>query len=201
MDDAVAAQWANTLRRVADRGAHELRNPLNGLALSLEVVRSRAARSEQASGISPFAEAAHAELERAIPRVEALLALARGASGAVDLAASVRHVAALLGPAMESGGAGGKLTVEWTDALPDVGAASPALRLAVMATLEAAVAAAAAGGEVKCVLGSDAEGTHVAIRPAPELPDELIRACEGEGVSLQRVGGEVRIHGPRSRAA
>lgn len=80
--------WLGALGRLAGRAAHELKNPLNGLALNLEVVRSRSARSGiEGSALLPYANAAASELERVLPLVDALLALARPLPNPVDLRA------------------------------------------------------------------------------------------------------------------
>jgi signal transduction histidine kinase len=74
------------LQRLASRVAHELRNPLNGAMLNVEVVRQRLQRSGvEPATLVPFGEAAASELARATALVDALLALARPASSPVDL--------------------------------------------------------------------------------------------------------------------
>ena len=89
---------------MADRAAHEIRNPLNGLAVNLEVVRSRAARAGGGGGgagggdlasVGRFAESAAGELERAAELVQALLELARPMTGPVDLWSAWRPMVAL----------------------------------------------------------------------------------------------------------
>jgi signal transduction histidine kinase len=90
---------------LAGRAAHELKNPLNGLALNLEVVRSRSARAgTEASALAPYTAAAVAELERTIPLVEALLALARPLPNPVDLRIALQPFLALYGAIAGAGG-------------------------------------------------------------------------------------------------
>ena len=97
--------WLGALGRLAGRAAHELKNPLNGLALNLEVVRSRSARAgAEAGSLAPYAAAAVGELERTIPLVEALLSLARPLSNPVDLRATIQPFLVLYGAIARAGG-------------------------------------------------------------------------------------------------
>jgi hypothetical protein len=64
--------------------------------LNLEVVRSRSTRQgTEAAALASFAEAAAAELERTIPLVDALLALARPLAVPVDLSVALRPLVVL----------------------------------------------------------------------------------------------------------
>ena len=99
------ALWLGALGRLAGRAAHELKNPLNGLALNLEVVRSRSVRAgTDAAALSPYASAAAQELERAIPLVEALLALARPLPNPIDLRLAMQPLLVLYGAIAKAGG-------------------------------------------------------------------------------------------------
>ena len=57
-EEHLSALWLVTLQRLTDRTAHDIRNALNGVAVNLEVVRSRAARGADGSAIASFATAA-----------------------------------------------------------------------------------------------------------------------------------------------
>jgi nitrogen fixation/metabolism regulation signal transduction histidine kinase len=106
------ALWLSCFGRLAGRSAHELKNPLNGLALNLEVVRSRSARAgTEGSAIAPFAAAAASELERTIPLVEALLALARPLPIPVDLRTALQPLSVLYGAIAVA--AGGSLAIDF----------------------------------------------------------------------------------------
>jgi len=103
--DAASSLWLGALGRLAGRSAHELKNPLNGLALNLEVVRSRSARAgTDGSALAAYAEAAVGELARTIPRVEALLALARPLPNPVDLRLAIQPLLVLYGAIAVAGG-------------------------------------------------------------------------------------------------
>jgi signal transduction histidine kinase len=102
---AAPSLWLGALGRLAGRAAHELKNPLNGLALNLEVVKSRSARAgAEAASLVPYAAAAAGELERTIPLVDALLALARPLSTPVDLRATIQPFLVLYGAIARAGG-------------------------------------------------------------------------------------------------
>jgi hypothetical protein len=70
--DGAALLWLRAFQRLAERAAHEIKNPLNGAVLNAEVVRGRAARpGVEASALAPYADAASAELARVAALVEA----------------------------------------------------------------------------------------------------------------------------------
>ena len=48
---ATAALWLAALQRTAVRGSHAMKNALNGVAVNLEVVRSRVQRAEATTEI------------------------------------------------------------------------------------------------------------------------------------------------------
>ncbi|HEY8167028.1 MAG TPA: hypothetical protein VIF83_15875 [Gemmatimonadaceae bacterium] len=71
--------------RVVRKAGHETRNRLNGLAVNLEVVRSRLAKARSAqSNISDFAEQAVSESEAVVSMTEGIIALLELSVGAVD---------------------------------------------------------------------------------------------------------------------
>jgi nitrogen fixation/metabolism regulation signal transduction histidine kinase len=124
---------------VADRAAHEIKNPLNGLALNLEVVRSRSVRpGADGSALAPFATAASSELERVLPLVEALLSLARPLSVPVDLQTAIRPLAALYGAI--AGAGGGSLQISNESEQMFVAIDGTTVRTLLAEVLDAAVA-------------------------------------------------------------
>ena len=97
--------WLGALGRLAGRAAHELKNPLNGLALNLEVVRSRSLRvGTDGPALAPYAAAAASELERTVPLVDALLALARPLPNPVDLRVAIQPLLVLYRAIAVAGG-------------------------------------------------------------------------------------------------
>ncbi|MFN2400600.1 MAG: histidine kinase dimerization/phospho-acceptor domain-containing protein [Gemmatimonadaceae bacterium] len=90
--------WAALLERLAERAAHEIRNPLNGAAVSIEVIRSRLQKNgAEVAGLGSFARSAASELERASRLVEAILAVARPVTHPVDLIGLLRPLTVLYG--------------------------------------------------------------------------------------------------------
>jgi signal transduction histidine kinase len=132
--------WLGALGRLAGRSTHELKNPLNGLALNLEVVRSRSVRAgTDGSALAAYAAAAVSELERTIPRVEALLALARPLSNPVDLRAAIQPLLVLYGAIAVAGG--GSLDVVYEAEQMFVNADGDTVRALVAEALDVTIGA------------------------------------------------------------
>lgn len=137
--EAVARLWLDTLGTLAGRAAHDLRGALNGVAVNLEVVRSRLARGAEAGAVGAFAETAAAQMEILAPRVEALLAFNRPARAPLDVREVVDRLMQLLGPPLAT--AGGELAWGESDGDPAPTGADPeAARLVLAAVLLAATA-------------------------------------------------------------
>jgi signal transduction histidine kinase len=194
------------LQSLANRAAHEIRNPLNGLALNLEVVRSRAARGTgDLASIGRFADSASSESERAAELVQALLELARPLTGPVDLWSALRPMvvlhaaiaAAEAGGVPHEGGDSRAVTLEPRGGASLTVAADPIVsRLALGAALDAA-AKVRSPALVRCSVEARAGGAEssdgqvVAMlrcaAPAPTLDDAVRDAIEGGGVVLEAV--------------
>lgn len=137
---AAPSLWLGALGRLAGRAAHELKNPLNGLALNLEVVRSRTARAgTDGAALAPYAAAAASELERAIPLVEALLVLARPLSVPVDLRSAIQPLLLLYRAIALAGG--GTLDVVYEAEQMFVNADGDTVRALVAEALDVTVGA------------------------------------------------------------
>src|SRR5690242_21852343 len=103
--------WLDVLQQVSARTAHELKGALNGVAVNLEVVRSRSARPDAAAAsVAPFASSAADQLDAVVDMSEALLALARVAREPLDVNETIHGLAALLSPSARA--EGGSLRVE-----------------------------------------------------------------------------------------
>lgn len=147
------ARWQGVLQEVVDRAAHEVRDALNGVAVNLEVVRSRsAAGMASAAAVAPFAEAAADQLETLGGRIESFLFLSRPPRPPTDIALTVRHLGQLLVPATRADG--GTLSIEGakTPALTSTDAV--AVRLALASGLLLVTEPGKAG---RCVLEADAD--------------------------------------------
>lgn len=146
-DGEVERQWLAALQRLTGGVAHELRNALNGVAVNLEVVRSRAGREGlAASALGSFAGSASDQLEQVIAMTEALMALARPGQEPAAIGRTTDQVAALVRPVLAANGGTLELVVEG-DGSTRVPVA--AARLFVAATLLEAVSAMREGEEAK----------------------------------------------------
>jgi hypothetical protein len=150
--DAVPRLWLEALQRVAGRAGHELRNVLNGAAVNLEVVRSRAARpGADAASVARYAETAAGELERVMAMAEGLLALARPSRDPVDVGAVIAQLVSVLGPGAAADG--GALTLERDGEAPTA-APGDAVRLVAASVL---LGALGRGGTVRCRVTSGSD--------------------------------------------
>lgn len=196
---ALESLWLETLRRLFDRAAHEVKGALNGVALNVEVVRSRAERPDTpASAVASYANATSAQLDAVIAMTEALLALGRRAKTPVELASVVRQTAALLGPAIRSDGGSFEL-----GSLADLGAttaAPDAARLAIGASL---LAVSARAGSVRCAsTGGVGDGANPALRiecdgDSVTVAPEIVAAVGEAGVRISSDAGGILISFPR----
>jgi signal transduction histidine kinase len=163
--------WLAVVQRLMGRAAHDVKDSLNGVAVNLEVIRSRAAREgTPAASIAPFAEAAGQQLERLTSLLEALLAVARSERDPVNVGVALRRVATLC--AASSSADDAKVVVE---ELPADDAVSrlpgTVVRLALAAPLLEAVHGGANGtSPVRCALRL--------------LPQEVIVSFTAEGRTL-----------------
>jgi hypothetical protein len=184
--------WLGVFQRLCDATAHQFKGALNGVAVNLEVVRSRAGRGEAGvSALQPFAEAAAAELESVIQSAEAMLALARPSRGPADVARITRDVAVLAsrgaGAALAEMG-GRRLTVDkGVERLGTTSAPASAARLAIAAVLLAAVEASQ---DVVCSAVDDGRGPAIRVSCGERdgsriaLSDEVVSAAYSAGVHL-----------------
>ena len=63
------------VREITRRAGHEIRNALSGVAVNVEVVKSRAARGDGADALTPFADRAALQVGVASALTDGLLAL------------------------------------------------------------------------------------------------------------------------------
>ncbi|MDP9206506.1 MAG: hypothetical protein M3P12_13805 [Gemmatimonadota bacterium] len=82
------------VREIIRRAGHEIRNALNGVAVNVEVVRSRAGREGAAKELASFADRASAQVSEASALTDGLLALVSStlaAQAAGTLKSTGRH--------------------------------------------------------------------------------------------------------------
>ncbi|HKC82178.1 MAG TPA: hypothetical protein VKB91_13360 [Gemmatimonadaceae bacterium] len=70
-----AREAPEAVREIIRRAGHELRNALNGVAVNVEVVRSRSARDGSAKELTAFADRASAQVGEASALTDGLIAL------------------------------------------------------------------------------------------------------------------------------
>ena len=197
LEDA-SQRWGGAFQRLANRAAHEIRNPLNGAVVNLEVLRQRAGRAGvEASALAPFAEAAAAELARASEVVVALLALARPAPAPVDLDGALRPLAVVY-QAMAARD-GGRVTLDHRDG---VAAESDVDGDAARLVLDAVLHHVARGpNAVHCtvVRRGDAVAIRVSGGVSNPLPGDLRALAADTGIELEGSdeGTEIRFPAPR----
>src|SRR6476620_3261945 len=86
----VDALWLATLHRIFTRAAHEVKGALNGVSVTLEVVRSRSEKPEvPASAVRQFAASASGQLEGVIDMSDAMFSLGRRVREPVEIALMV----------------------------------------------------------------------------------------------------------------
>ena len=182
-NEHLSALWLLTLQRLASRAAHDVRNALNGVAVNVEVVRSRAGRGADGSAIAPFATAAAAQVEILSAQVDALVALLRPAGSAVDLGALLSRLTALV---QDTSGKDVIVLDLPASAVAVVsGAGGEATRLAVAAAL---LAALEQRGRVACRLGTDSAPTVYISSSAGgdvSVAQDIVDAVMAAGIQLR----------------
>ena len=196
--ESVAALWLEVQQRVASRAVHEVKNALNGVAVNLEVVRSRLARAgTEVAAVARYAYAGAAQFETLTTLVEALLVLSRPTSGAPDVLALLGPMVALLTAAEKPEGRGIDIagpSVERGAAMTR--ASADAVRLALGAAL---LGALEARRPVRCVVAGDGKGgTIVTIGSdgddaSPSMDARVRDAVSRDGIGVERERGAIRL--------
>jgi signal transduction histidine kinase len=179
--DASSTEWLRALQHLAGRVAHEIRNPLNAVAVNLEVVRSRCERGTvEPAAVLPFATAAAGQLERASRLIEALLALARPARS--DLAALAGPVITLY-DALASA-EGGSVSLDLSSGSTGMDIAADDARAALAAMLDDMLGP---GVAIHVHIAGDAERVAARFtgpRVTPKLPVGVQLHSEPSGPTL-----------------
>ena len=162
----IDALWLGVLQRLFGRVTHELNGVLNSLAVNAEVVRARAARTDElASSVKTFADTVASQAEALMALNAAMLGLGRTGTSPIDVAASVRWMHTLLARSARADGRRFDL-VEPLSSLDTTDAPANAVRLAAGAALLAA---------------------------AEQSPDVTCRAEEGDGAHLVLETGDTAV--------
>ena len=179
--EASSSEWLGALQRLAGRVAHEIKNPLNAVAVNLEVVRARCARGGvEPSAVRPFAETAAGELDRVARLVDALLALTRPAGR--DLATVAAPVITLYDAL--AGAEGGSVAMDLSEGGTGIDMAADDARAALASTLDEMV-----GPGVAIRVHVARDGDRVAARfsgprVTPRLPADVRLQAELSGLTL-----------------
>ena len=196
--------WLEVLQQIGARTAHELKGALNGVAVNLEVARSRAARSDAAAGaIGPFASSAADQLEVVVDMTEALLALCRAPREPLDVFETVRSFSSLLAPSTRA--EGGSLRVEAPSR--EIGARTVLangnlVRVVIGAALQAALATR---GDIRCRVEVGEEAVvniECSDTEAPmALASEVYAVAAHAGIRVHQEGQSFSLIFPRAGAA
>ena len=203
MTRSVDELWLDVLQQVSARTSHEIKGALNGVAVNLEVVRSRSGRPDaSAAAVAPFAGSAADQLDAVVGMTEALLKLARPPREPVDVVETLDSLASLVAPSARA--EGGSLRVETPR---DIGnTAVPArgniVRLVIGATI---LAALARKGDIRCRVEPGEEtvvGIECVDAEGPlELPSEVMAAAAAADILVQSEGQSISLAFPRADAA
>jgi signal transduction histidine kinase len=189
--------WLAALQRLAAGVGHEMRNALNGVAVNLEVVRSRATRDGMpATSLAQYASTASDQLESVITIAEALVALNRAPQRPVVAGRVADQLLALIRPQLVAVGGSARLVVEG-EGRSDVSA--EAARLVLAGALEAgATAAAEHRSELLCIV-RPADGVQVEVtagRTPLSLGDEIRHIAIENGIDV-RAGAGITLTFPK----
>ncbi len=194
MAEEGASAWADAYRRLAERLTHEIRNPLNGAVVNLEVLRSRSARADlSATALQPFAAAAAEETARAISLVESLLMLARRAPAPVDLITVLRPLALVLDAVAAR--RGGSVAVEQEGAVSSAAVDGDAARLALVRAVEPALES---GVPIRCRIAESGSRLEVCVSGVAMPPEASSAGVDR--TTMRAVDHGVLISFPRSGA-
>ncbi len=166
--------WLETLQHITGRVAHELKGALNGVAMNIEVLRTRASRTDLPPGsLQRFADGSSTQNEAVIEMVEALLALGRPGRSPVDVVSPLGQIVALLTPVARADHHTLELVLDRMGSTTTTAPVS-----AVRLVLGVAVVAAVAGkADVRCTcIGVGAGVASPTVSIVPGLTDQAMDA-------------------------
>lgn len=185
----VGALWLLTLQRAIGRASHDVKDALNGVSVNLEVIRSRAARTDTpASAVASFGNAAGQQLERLTTLIEAVLALGRADRSPADVGATLRRVVAICGASASSADAAVLLVDRDLMGSAQTRVHGDVVRLALMAPLLDVVTGTGSAqrlSAVTCTLTGNDDGVQVGISAEGRratMPDGVRDILRGSGV-------------------
>jgi signal transduction histidine kinase len=199
------------MRTVTDSLAHDLRSPLTRMKGALaRALQPLASEEERLDAI----EAAHAEIDRTLATLTAMLDIARAESGLsremmapVDIVALVEELADFFTPTLEDAG---QVLVVRTPPMPIIASAHEGLlRQAVGNLLYNASLYAGAGAKVTTTVAEDEDFVHITIADTGEgVPEDQrgrvqerfvrldpARSIGGSGLGLAIAAACAKLHG------
>jgi hypothetical protein len=186
--------WLATLQKLAARVAHDLKGALNGASVNLEVVRSRSERqSSTGPDVHRFAVSAADQMAVVIRATTAMLSLARGTRGPVEVSIVARQVANLLDDMSSSAGGRLQLSIDGGMAA-ETSAPLNAVRLAVGECL----LAVADGNEPVSIRVTGLPHPRIQISPgtAAALSTDAMKALAAAGIRIDTDGHGISISLP-----
>jgi len=194
VNTSVDALWLATLQKISAHVAHDLKGALNGVSVNLEVVRSRSQKeSSTGADVHRYATNAADQMAVVIRATTALLALARGTRGPVEVSMVAKQLANLLDD-MSSTSTGRIQVLVDGGMSAETAAPMSLVRLAVAECLLAAVA----GKEAISVRVAGLPTPRVLITPAlaPVLAANVEAAFWAAGIQVSTDGHGISISLP-----
>ena len=195
--------WLDVLQQVSARTSHELKGALNGVAVNLEVVKSRSAKADAAAAaVAPFAASAADQLEAVVGMTEALLKLARPPREPVDIGETLDSLASLVAPSARA--EGGSLRIENQREIVSsvVRARGNIVRLVIGASI---LAALSRKGDIRCRVDVGEEtvvGIECVDAEGPlELSADVMAVAAAADIRVHSEGQSISLAFKRASAA
>ena len=161
-----------------------MRNALNGVAVNVEVVRSRLGRKgTDPATVSPFAVNAADGMEHLSAFSEAFLSLARSPRQPADVGTVLGSIFTVLEPVARRTAD----EVRLTPPRPGTGVTSAPAETARLVLLSTALAGVRTGASVQCSVGEPTGGRFTLVFTGwfpIELPDAIVRVARGADILL-----------------
>lgn len=184
--------WTQAWQQLLGKARHELRGALNGVAVNLEVVRSRvSAGKTDREALQPFVDAVSDQFQDVTARTQAVMFLAGlKVDGADDVAKTLGHLAQLLVSAARADGT--SLVVEGYDRSAPTSASPAAIRLALATGLMALIKEG--GGICRLTHGREpvVRFSHQSAS-ACSLGPEVTHTVRGHRIRIQESDGELTL--------
>jgi len=185
--------WLRTLQAICDSAAHEVKGAMNGVAVNLEVVRTRAQRDGPLSqDVRSYATSAADQLGALNAMTQAMLSLVRTGREPADVGRIAGQIVSLLGPGVRSGGNRLEFIAE------PLGKTTTSAPVAVVRlVLGAALYAMAEHGGGVCRVGDGVSPT-VFLSPPPDTTEleDVLPGCREAGIVVATDGGALSIRFP-----